>query len=520
MVSILDPPETSYVVIVDAGSSGTRPYIYKYREQKAVPGHFESSDEEETKISLFYNAKVTEVVRDNGTGAAGNEDKGIHKCFKDGGDQRASAIETYLEGLLTEVKDMLGKQGVIDEALKNVSFFFYGTGGVRTLSAGDITELYGIVKAIIQASGFGDLKNEKLDIDGATEAKFGWVAANYSQGYPVSDYRVYVEMGGASAQIAIPVPLYQGAALNIEKGKAEAALETALQNVHQAADESEKEKLQWEVHAASAYVEALGNPAVQLGFAEERAEDINKGEPHKRVARVEHFEGRDVFLASFPMGVDDGYERYKIELAALGNNKPPILPDPSRRQGYRKTTNVEIHGRKWTEIQGMVYRNGDVYDTETLVTQSVQHAIITFKTTNDDGTIAHLGVPSEKRFRNLLGLNPQVIGASGFWHNTRLGGDKGYTFDFEQHLSKLKLKRNEVHNDGHNKYYINNFFAGIWMREVLKHGFDIKPESVVFTPYNGHNGRLNWTLGAAVLCASPDLTNLGDGMDICCKIVE
>lgn len=61
---------------MDAGSSGTRPYIYKYRKHKAVPGQFKSTDEEGTKISLFYNAKVTEVVRDNGTGAAGNEIEG------------------------------------------------------------------------------------------------------------------------------------------------------------------------------------------------------------------------------------------------------------------------------------------------------------------------------------------------------------------------------------------------------------------------------------------------------------
>ena len=149
----------------------------------------------------------------------------------------------------------------------------------------------------------------------------------------------------------------------------------------------------------------------------------------------------------------------------------------------------------------------------------VNHAISAFLFINDGGKIAlgEVNVPFAKQFRNFLGRNPQIIGASGFWHNTRLAGDDGYKFDFVQHLSKLKAMRN---NQSHNSYYINNFFAGIWMREVLKHGFDINPESVVFTPYSGNNGRLSWTLGAAVLYASPNLTNLGDGMDVCCKIVE
>lgn len=231
--------------------------------------------------------------------------------------QRADAIKTYLSGLLTEVKEILEKQRVT--ALEDVSFFFYGTGGVRTLSPNEKTELYGYVNAVITEAGFGDLKNERLDIDGTTEAKFGWVAANYSQGYPVSDYRVYVEMGGASAQITIPVPLYQGGALANEKGRAETVSDTALQKFHAAAEGPEKDKLLWEVQAASAYVEALENRTTQIDFAEDRANDINnklKG-VHKRFAKVEQIGERTVFLASFPMGVNDGYERYKIELAAL-----------------------------------------------------------------------------------------------------------------------------------------------------------------------------------------------------------
>jgi hypothetical protein len=197
-----------------------------------------------------------------------------------------------------------------------------------------------------------------------------------------------------------------------------------------------------------------------------------------------------------------------------------ILRDPSRRQGYTKEIEIGIDLEKWT-IQGTEYKDGGDDDTERWVNACVNHAISAFRIFNDGGNIAfrELHVPFEKCFRNFLGRNPQIIGASGFWHNTRSAGDDGYKFDFVQHLTELKAMRNQPHNQSHNSYYVNNFFAGIWMREVLKHGFDINPESVVFTPYNGHNGRLNWTLGAAVLYASPNLTNLGDGMDVCCKTV-
>ncbi|EDR10133.1 uncharacterized protein LACBIDRAFT_325752 [Laccaria bicolor S238N-H82] len=402
---IQDPPATSYVVIVDAGSSGTRPYIYKCREHKAVPGHFESSTDAGTKISLFYNAKVTEVVRDNGTGAAGKENQGIHNCFREGGEdanQRKAAVETYLGGLLTEVKEILEKQGVTGDALKDVSFFFYGTGGVRTLSPTNITDLYEVVKAIILDAGFGDLKNPRLDIDGAMEAKFGWVAANYSQGYPVSDYRVYVEMGGASAQIAIPVPLYQDVALVNEK-------ERAMRSFDQAA----AGRCELELLAASAYVEAL-EPGKQLIHANKRADDINNNQgKHMRIARVEPFGGRNVFLASFPMGVDEGYERYKKALPALINapdySNAPTLRDPSRRYGYEKDIDIEFLEERWTKIEGTQYRNGGANDTEAWVTEGVKDAILASRTRNDDDTIAprELTVPLEiQSFRNLLGLDP------------------------------------------------------------------------------------------------------------------
>jgi hypothetical protein len=258
-----------------------------------------------------------------------NLQTGIHKCFQDGGatsDARKTSVENYLRGMLTEVKAILGKQGVTGVGLKAVPFFFYATGGVRTLSGGQRTELYGVLDAFISSAefGFDNLKNDgnRLEIEGTTEAKYGWVAANYSQGYAVSDYRAYVEMGGASAQIAIPVPLYhEAAALAAEKEKAaqvvQAIGDEEERNRIRASEEEGDQVRKWEVCAAEAYVKALGD-ATQVNLAKERADDINKdtGE-HKRVARVDSLAGgRNVFLVSFPMGVDDGYKKYTEMLVA------------------------------------------------------------------------------------------------------------------------------------------------------------------------------------------------------------
>ena len=195
-----------------------------------------------------------------------------------------------------------------------------------------------------------------------------------------------------------------------------------------------------------------------------------------------------------------------------------ILYDPSRRAGYSEDIQAD-----W-RVCGMEFTD----NTQQLVMGVAAQAI------QDLHIFKDRGYKALERFQILENLaailhrdsnTPEVIGASVFWHATRLGGDDGDDFDLEMFLAALENSRKLKHgqypegtkrkNEG---FFDNNYFAGAWVQSVLEWGFNISPESVLLTPYNGSNGRLSWTLGAAVLYASPKLEYLCNGIDFeCCS---
>ena len=108
-------------------------------------------------------------------------------------------------------------------------------------------------------------------ISGTDEAKYGWVAANHLQpGDP--PYNVgYVEMGGASAQIAFPLPMeFHETAVNVVQSFKQVALPNN-----------------------TAVLESVGP--------------------------------QELFLASYPLGTTKGYEAYK---QALFVSTRPGIRDP------------------------------------------------------------------------------------------------------------------------------------------------------------------------------------------------
>lgn len=100
-------------------------------------------------------------------------------------------------------------------------------------------------------------------ISGVEEAKYGWVAAHRSLGRSYNDG--YVEMGGATAQIAFPLPA--------------AHYDTAAQ-----------------------VVTGLNQPAHQV-----KLEDVGPQQ-------------QKLFLASYPLGSNAGYEAYKNVIFAKEEN--------------------------------------------------------------------------------------------------------------------------------------------------------------------------------------------------------
>ena len=253
-------------------------------------------------------------------------------------------LKEYLKGMLDKVKKVLEKKGVTD--LSTVTLCLYATGGVRALKQPRRDALFEFLekfvydgegeggfkfgkpkKRIAGTDGVTDGADESMQaIDGAKEALFGWVAANYSQGHALSNYRKYVEIGGASAQIAFLVDDVK------ENEKAEE-------------DQKAIDDKNTEVVSAKKELEDADGPDVTLTLllkvaeleadaAEIRAERwsdpvnaakrvaLSIGEHDTRVAKVEEIGGKHVFLASFPLGVKIGYTAY---LQALTENKVCVL---------------------------------------------------------------------------------------------------------------------------------------------------------------------------------------------------
>lgn len=543
---------TSYIVIVDAGSSGTRPFIYAYRSY-------------ERDGPRIYNAKVAEVLRNNGTAVEGNNKQGIDKFVKWEDVVKKAVVDeanlkVYLKGVLDKVEEVLKKKGV--DELSDVTLCLYATGGVRSLEKSLRDALFEFLedfvyygeydggytfskpkKRVAGDNGVTDGADESMEaIDGAKEALFGWVAANYSQGHALSDYRKYVEIGGASAQIAFLVDEVA------ENGNADE--DVAAINTSKAEEDSAQTKVEKQGASDVALMVNLKMAKLDVEAAEIRAEmwtnpvsaanrvALSIGVHDTRVAKVEEIGDRNVFLASFPLGVNVGYEAY---LKALTENKislnddeddvpvpkfnpglkagdKKILYDPSRRAGYSKDIQHD-----W-RVCGMEYTD----NTRQLVMGVAAQAIDDLHILEDRG---YKALERMQILDNLAAIlhrdsdDPEVIGGSVFWHATRLGGDDGYNLDLDKFLKALETSREKKHGEypegtkkKNEQFFDSNYFAGAWLHQVLEWGFQISPKSVLLTPYNGSNGRLSWTLGAAVLYASPNLEHLCNGIDHrCCS---
>jgi hypothetical protein len=196
---------------LDAGSGGTRPYIYAIQDATPIG-------------AVFQNAKVNEVFRKNGTPLPGRDGgpplsslahstvltyrTGIHELTS------AQQVAVYLDPIFAEVNRAL-PAGV---AINTVRLFLLATGGVRELQPIPRATLLLWLTEYTGALGYADATCEA--IPGTEEAKFGWVAANYSQGHAPPYEFGYVEMGGASAQIAFALPADNADLIAIAEGVA------------------------------------------------------------------------------------------------------------------------------------------------------------------------------------------------------------------------------------------------------------------------------------------------------------
>ncbi|KAJ6443120.1 nucleoside diphosphatase [Purpureocillium lavendulum] len=181
-----------YGVILDAGSSGTRVYVYKWKHPAAAAKHAST-----TELHSLPKLKL-------------KESKKIHP-----------GVSTFAQDVASVGPDHL--QSLVDVALKEVPaaqvpetpLFLMATAGVRFLPKHQQADLLQGMCAYFRENTKFDLPdcNSHIQvISGETEGLYGWLAANYLLGgFDHPDQHAhgkghhtygFLDMGGASAQIA------------------------------------------------------------------------------------------------------------------------------------------------------------------------------------------------------------------------------------------------------------------------------------------------------------------------------
>ncbi len=152
------------IAIVDAGSTGSRVYVYAYDlDLNKTP----------IKVDKLWSNKIK-------PGIANIEPKNI---------------DAYLTHLFAQAPE------------QNIPVYFYATGGMRLVSQPKQQLHYNVIQKWFSTQSQWTLLDAKT-ITGKQEAIFGWLALNYKLGALQSTeipLASVMDMGGASVQIAIPV---------------------------------------------------------------------------------------------------------------------------------------------------------------------------------------------------------------------------------------------------------------------------------------------------------------------------
>lgn len=181
-----------YGVILDAGSSGTRIYVYKWKDEAWAVKHASAAD-------LRSLPRLTL-----------KKSKKIHPGVSSFADRPASAGPDHLESLL-DVARHEAPAALVPET----PVFVMATAGVRFLPRDKQAALLRAICSYLQANttfDLSDCKSHVQVIPGETEGLYGWIAANYLLGgFDRPDEHAhgkghhtygFLDMGGASAQIA------------------------------------------------------------------------------------------------------------------------------------------------------------------------------------------------------------------------------------------------------------------------------------------------------------------------------
>ncbi|KAF7966669.1 hypothetical protein HWV62_37535 [Athelia sp. TMB] len=240
------PPTFGRIVVLDAGSSGTRFYGYQWVEDGLAP-----------KVTQVYEGpKADGALESNYQQDPITHQWPTREALKRG-------LKVYLDGIFDpavgpptvprpgeQVKENLLQSFKMTDVvqLKQVPIFIMGTAGMRVY-ADKFSDQHQILKEEIDlyVHQRGEYKEGRQrtsggpyeyysTIKGEDEAAFGWVAANFLLGAFTSEYKTnaqdtvgYLEMGGQSAQIAFrpfvdeltPDKLHDGDITRVKLGEQE-----------------------------------------------------------------------------------------------------------------------------------------------------------------------------------------------------------------------------------------------------------------------------------------------------------
>ncbi|KZP28630.1 hypothetical protein FIBSPDRAFT_1039389 [Athelia psychrophila] len=454
------------LVLLDAGSSGTRLYAYKWQKiTGSVP-----KNGSVPKVELVYTGTM-EVKKPIETNATEDElKKYLDSLFGPAVDPTTSK-----ENLLTK----FGFETPDEKRANSVPIFVLGTAGMRVFKRDHRTEHDNLQKWIESynpnRAEYGSPKYET--ITGESEAAYGWVAANFLLGAFSTEYETkaqdtvgYVEMGGQSAQIAFqpfeneltPDKLHDGEITTVKLGGV--VFDLVLKTWDLGSNQAWRE-YQSDVVAMDA-TEAIETVAPSdASVAAEIKTFVDPDSPHgRRWTYLE--ESGPASGQKFELKGDGAFDSERFHEKVLKVLDRLSQPAPAR--GSR------------------------LLDANLVAALKARH----------------------------------FVGGANFWYSTRGvfgrtldGAAKTTMFSFKEYLAEVKsttaLAWPELQfrlRHGQPEVMGNAWFLAEWIRCVLINGFGFNfshqptaqsEDDLAFRPYGGTaKAALTWTLGRAVLCAS------------------
>lgn len=183
---------TRYAVVVDAGSSGSRAFVYSWPDpDRYTNGMLESSVLRKALLPITHES--VEKVQPGISSYVGQTPKHVYK--------------KHLKPLLHSAQKNVPRESQADTPI-----FFLATAGLRLVEEQERNRLLeGVCEYLQKESKFyiGDCSNQVAMIDGQSEGLYGWLGLNYLVHWGISDHWSdfddtygFLDMGGASAQLA------------------------------------------------------------------------------------------------------------------------------------------------------------------------------------------------------------------------------------------------------------------------------------------------------------------------------